>query len=181
MHFNWWAGEKILKCKCWPVVWVCHFWHELVLSWPDGRLAGQACVCKEPEECPEADGFLCVALGDGSEPSTMTECEVGMLRCHGEPFTVTSVGACATWCCCCSPFSCTISANGLISCLTVNIIKDWPYATHQHNQHDKKSQKNSPTIWMKNCSSIYRFNGEFVVCTCQMKSQLPPNCDSIDH
>lgn len=61
-----------------------------------GWLAGQACVCKEPEECPEADGFLCVALEEGGASSTMSECEVGVLRCHDEPFVVTRVGACAS-------------------------------------------------------------------------------------
>lgn len=73
-----------------------------------GRVSGQACVCKEPEECPEADGFLCVAVGDDSA-ITMSECEVSMLRCHGEPFMVTSIGACASWCYCCWLFKYTVS------------------------------------------------------------------------
>lgn len=63
---------------------------------PWEKCTGQACVCKEPEECPEADGFLCVALEDGGASSTMSECEVGVLRCHDEPFMVTRVGACAS-------------------------------------------------------------------------------------
>ncbi|XP_062411223.1 complement component 7b isoform X2 [Sardina pilchardus] len=63
---------------------------------PWEKCTGQACVCKEPEECPEADSLLCVALGDGSAPTTMSECEVGMLRCHSEPFVVSSIGACSS-------------------------------------------------------------------------------------
>ena len=51
-------------------------------------------MCREPQECPEAVGLLCVALGGTGVRVSMSECEVGVLRCHSEPFIVSDIGAC---------------------------------------------------------------------------------------
>ncbi|KAL2099753.1 hypothetical protein ACEWY4_004147 [Coilia grayii] len=63
---------------------------------PWEKCEGSACVCREPEECPEDGSHLCVSLGDGSAAVVMSECEVGALRCQSEAFSVVSIGPCAS-------------------------------------------------------------------------------------
>uniref|UniRef100_A0AAY4B3U6 Complement component C7 n=1 Tax=Denticeps clupeoides TaxID=299321 RepID=A0AAY4B3U6_9TELE len=76
-----WSKENVTSCAS------CQPWE---------KCKETKCVCREPEECPEVSGHLCVSLGDSSAPVTMSECEVGVWRCRGEPFVLQSVGECAS-------------------------------------------------------------------------------------
>ncbi|XP_055968101.1 complement component C7 [Sorex fumeus] len=50
------------------------------------------CVCREASECEEEGFSICVQV-DGRE-QTMTECEAGALRCHGQSISITSIWPC---------------------------------------------------------------------------------------
>ncbi|TDH01819.1 hypothetical protein EPR50_G00166590 [Perca flavescens] len=52
------------------------------------------CECQNVSECPKDSAPLCVRSGAGSVATTMTECEVGAMRCAGEQVNVSSIEAC---------------------------------------------------------------------------------------
>ncbi|KAK2117795.1 hypothetical protein P7K49_004682 [Saguinus oedipus] len=51
------------------------------------------CVCREASECEEEGFSICVEM-NGKE-QTMSECEVGALRCTGQSISVISIKPCA--------------------------------------------------------------------------------------
>ncbi|ELV11403.1 T-complex protein 1 subunit zeta [Tupaia chinensis] len=51
------------------------------------------CVCREVSECEEEGFSVCVDV-NGQE-QTMSECEVGVLRCRGQSVSITSIRPCA--------------------------------------------------------------------------------------
>ncbi|CAN9504778.1 unnamed protein product [Ophioblennius macclurei] len=56
--------------------------------------SGEKCECLTASECPPDSTPLCVSPGAGGAAVTMTECEVGILRCAGESVHVISIDSC---------------------------------------------------------------------------------------
>uniref|UniRef100_A0A8C9VYK7 Complement component C7 n=1 Tax=Scleropages formosus TaxID=113540 RepID=A0A8C9VYK7_SCLFO len=54
------------------------------------------CVCQDPGECAGQDqgARVCAKLAGSSAGVTLTECEVGLRRCHGEKVSVVSIRPC---------------------------------------------------------------------------------------
>lgn len=54
------------------------------------------CVCDEDGLCEEGGAQVCAEVSGSAAHRTMTECEVGLLRCRGETVTLVSIRPCDT-------------------------------------------------------------------------------------
>ncbi|OWK57807.1 Complement component C7 [Lonchura striata] len=54
------------------------------------------CVCDEDRLCEEGGAQVCAEVSGSAAHRTMTECEVGLLRCRGETVTLVSIRPCDT-------------------------------------------------------------------------------------
>lgn len=53
------------------------------------------CMCRAAADCPSPGLSVCVRVGGGSDPQTMSECEAGLRRCRGEQVTVVDIVPCS--------------------------------------------------------------------------------------
>lgn len=58
-------------------------------------VASNTCVCDEDGLCEEGGAQVCAEVSSAAR-RTMTECEVGLLRCQGEAVTLVSIRPCDT-------------------------------------------------------------------------------------
>lgn len=54
------------------------------------------CVCDEDRLCEEGGAQVCAEVSGSAARRTMTECEVGLLRCRGETVILVSIWPCDT-------------------------------------------------------------------------------------
>lgn len=52
------------------------------------------CVCDEDGLCEEGGAQVCAEVSGSAAHQTMTECEVGLLRCRGKTVTLVSIRPC---------------------------------------------------------------------------------------
>ncbi|NXD04030.1 CO7 protein, partial [Certhia familiaris] len=68
----------------------------LCRSWEKCNVPSNICVCDEDVLCEERGAQVCAELSGSAGRRTMTECEVGLLRCQGETVTLVSIRPCDT-------------------------------------------------------------------------------------
>ncbi|NXU61718.1 CO7 protein, partial [Horornis vulcanius] len=60
-------------------------------SWEKCNVSSNICICDEDVLCEEGGAQVCAAMSGSAAHQTMTECEVGLLRCRGETVTLVSI------------------------------------------------------------------------------------------
>ncbi|KAM7024837.1 complement component C7 isoform 1-T1 [Acridotheres tristis] len=65
-------------------------------SWEKCNVPSNTCVCDEDGLCEEGGAQVCAEVSGSAARRTMTECEVGLLRCQGETVTLVSIRPCDT-------------------------------------------------------------------------------------
>ncbi|NXU09858.1 CO7 protein, partial [Pardalotus punctatus] len=65
-------------------------------SWEKCNVPSNICVCDEDRLCEEGGVQVCAEVSGSAARRTMTECEVGLLRCQGETVTLVSIKPCDT-------------------------------------------------------------------------------------
>ncbi|KFP83282.1 Complement component C7, partial [Acanthisitta chloris] len=63
-------------------------------SWEKCNVQSNSCVCDEDGLCEKEGIQVCVEVSGSTTRQTMTECEVGLLRCHGQNVTLVSIRSC---------------------------------------------------------------------------------------
>ncbi|NXY31797.1 CO7 protein, partial [Pomatorhinus ruficollis] len=63
-------------------------------SWEKCNVPSNMCVCDEDGLCEEGGAQLCAEVSGSAARRTVTECEVGLLRCRGETVTLLSIRPC---------------------------------------------------------------------------------------
>uniref|UniRef100_A0A8C0V4F6 Complement component C7 n=1 Tax=Cyanistes caeruleus TaxID=156563 RepID=A0A8C0V4F6_CYACU len=64
--------------------------------WEKCNVSSNICVCDEDGLCEEGGAQVCAEVSGSAALRTMTECEVGLLRCRGETVTLVSIRPCDT-------------------------------------------------------------------------------------
>ncbi|XP_006626977.2 complement component C7 [Lepisosteus oculatus] len=62
--------------------------------WEKCDVGTNMCICRENEECTKSGAHICVLAGENPAAQSMTECEAGRRRCHGENISVVSIWPC---------------------------------------------------------------------------------------
>ncbi|NXA73419.1 CO7 protein, partial [Thryothorus ludovicianus] len=65
-------------------------------SWEKCNVPSNICVCDEDGLCEEGGAQVCAEVSGSGARRTMTECEVGLLRCQGQAVTLVSIRPCDT-------------------------------------------------------------------------------------
>ncbi|NXM55275.1 CO7 protein, partial [Illadopsis cleaveri] len=65
-------------------------------SWEKCNVPSNVCICDEDGLCEEGGAQVCAEVSGSAARRTMTECEVGLLRCRGETVTLVSIRPCDT-------------------------------------------------------------------------------------
>nr|XP_041567206.1 LOW QUALITY PROTEIN: complement component C7 [Taeniopygia guttata] len=65
-------------------------------SWEKCNVPSNICVCDEDRLCEEGGAQVCAEVSGSAARRTMTECEVGLLRCRGETVILVSIWPCDT-------------------------------------------------------------------------------------
>ncbi|NXQ36912.1 CO7 protein, partial [Alaudala cheleensis] len=63
-------------------------------SWEKCNELSHTCVCDEDGLCEEGGAQVCAEVSGSAARRTMTECEVGLLRCRGQTVTLLSIRPC---------------------------------------------------------------------------------------